>query len=138
MHYYKQSEEMGQRNEIQCLPFIKAHLGMELTSTDKFNTFDFVSVEKKVLVELKSRTCKKDKYPTTMIGINKVLKSQDLVRKGWEIYYYFKFTDGLYYIKYSNSLQYSVDKGFRNDRPETLRNPMSYAYINVNLLTKVD
>jgi hypothetical protein len=137
MHYYKKSNETGRLNEVECLPLIAAHLGIELKLTDKSNTFEFVSKENKVLVELKSRTCKKDTYSTTMIGMNKVLKSQELVGHGWKIYYFFKFTDGLYYTRYSNLLQYSVNAGFRYDRPETVCNPMSYAYIDVDLLTKI-
>ena len=53
MHYYKKSNETGRLNEVECLPLIAAHLGIELKLTDKFNTFDFVSKENKVLVELK-------------------------------------------------------------------------------------
>tara|TARA_R110001632_G_scaffold202615_3_gene325781 strand:- start:215 stop:679 length:465 start_codon:yes stop_codon:yes gene_type:complete len=61
--------------------------------------------------ELKSRNNEYSKYPTTMIGENKLLNHKE----DKKYRYYFLFTDGLYRWKY-NKDQYTVKKAGRFDR----------------------
>ena len=85
--------------------------------------------------ELKSRTCSYNKYPTTMIGHNKLLNHKE----DKEYRYYFLFTDGLYRWKY-NKDQFTVKKGGRFDRGGA--EVKQHAYIKIEdlqlLTTKIN
>ena len=70
MKYYKESNQLGELNEIKYKSQIQKIVGYNLESTDKFNTFDFINEDEKILVELKCRKCLKHSYNTTMIGMN--------------------------------------------------------------------
>jgi len=86
-------------------------------------------------VELKTRTFAKDKYPTTMIGLNKVKAAERTPHKTY--YFAFKFTDGLYWIKYDKDLfaTFEIKRGGRYDRgrPETAE----YCYIPIEHLCPI-
>ena len=60
--------------------------------------FDFIGQGK--LIELKSRTCRKDRYETTCIGVGKIEYAKQHCDKD-DFYFVFNFTDGLYYWKYN-------------------------------------
>lgn len=135
---YKKEESYGKSIENKTKPIIEHFLNTELENTEAYNCFDFINTQKKILVELKSRRNLKNTYPTTMIGYNKVKKAKGFTSQGWSVYMFFKFTDGLYYIKYNDELEYEIRKGYRNDRPHTVMNPQDYCYINVNRLIQVE
>ena len=132
MPFYKKSNMIGQQNEIKFKSQIEERVGCELQNTTKYNTFDFINEDKKILVELKCRNCFRNNYPTTMIGMNKIEKSKIKLKEGYKIYYFFHFKDGLYHIQYNDELKYEIKDGFRYDRIETIQNPPKYAYINID------
>ncbi len=132
MKYYKKENKIGELNEIKFKPEIETVVGCNLENTYKFNTFDFINKDKKILVELKCRNCLKNNYSTTMIGMNKIERSKIKFEDGYKIYYFFKFLDGLFYVEYNNELKYEIKTGFRYDRPETITKKPLYAYINVD------
>ena len=97
--------KFGKKNERQLLKIIQDKFGKDLQPAEnRFAPFDFVS--DKVCVELKSRTCKHDTYPDTMIGKNKVNYATKATNK--EFYFVFNFTDGLYYFKHDNNYNYDT------------------------------
>lgn len=132
MPFYKKSNMIGQENERKYKSQIEERVGCELQNTTKYNTFDFINEDKKILVELKCRNCFRNNYPTTMIGMNKIEKSKIKLKEGYKIYYFFHFKDGLYHIQYNDELKYEIKDGFRYDRIETIQNPPKYAYINID------
>ena len=82
----------------------------KLNKYSQFDTFDYFNDE--YIVELKSRRCNHNKYPTTMVGYSKILKATE--KKTY--LFFFRFDDGLYYHKYDPQKKYSVKLGGRCDR----------------------
>ena len=90
---------MGDRNESRLFPIIRELYGDDLNKIDgKFAPFDYQSPTK--LIELKSRNLKYNKYPTTMVGYNKI----ELARKERDrkVLFLFAFLDGLYEWEYTD------------------------------------
>ena len=63
--------------------------------------FDFMGRNK--VVELKSRTCRKDKYETTCIGVGKIEYARMHCDKD-DFYFVFNFTDGIFFFKYDKNV----------------------------------
>ena len=61
--------------------------------------FDFRGERK--YIELKSRTCRKDQYESTCIGVGKVNFAKRNCQR-FDFYFVFNFTDGLWCWKYNN------------------------------------
>ena len=120
---------ISEKNNKSIIESITGSLNKTL---GKYDIFDYYNDN--YIVELKTRRNNYNKYPTTMIGNNKLIKaSKDTSTK---IYIFcFKFTDGLYYHKYDRNYNYDIDIGGRNDRnKEEYKN---YAYIPIKLLKKI-
>ncbi len=100
--------DFGIQNEVLLKESIEAVTG-PLNHLGKWSLFDYSNSQ--CFVELKSRNCKKDTYPTTMVGLNKVKKCNEL----FDYYFFFKFQDGLFYWKYKPNT-FEVRKGGRCDR----------------------
>ena len=101
--------------------------------TNKYDNFDYTN-NNNILIELKTRTNTKDKYEDTMINIAKVNKCKKLSKTN-EIYFMFKFTDGVYYWKYNNEDKLTQRKGGRLDRNN--KEIKDHFYINVSLLKEL-
>jgi len=124
--------KFGLQKECELFDAIK-QLDTNLIKTkSRYAPFDFESTD--TLVELKSRNCKKDKYPTTMIGYNKVKKA---LESNKQVYFCFSFTDGLFYYKVNknDSFLHQPEIGGRTDRGRQELN--EYIFIDVNHLTKM-
>jgi hypothetical protein len=82
--------KFGKQSELEQFPIISKFFNDNLKQTiGKYNPYDYEGDKYKY--ELKTRTNEYNKYPTTMIQKSKC----DL-----NAVFIFKFTDGLYYIKY--------------------------------------
>ena len=121
----------GFNNEVALKETIETVTG-KLSHLGKWDTFDYCNQQ--CFVELKSRTCNKDRYPTTMVGMNKVNEASSLFDL-YDFYFFFKFTDGLYYWKYVPDHGYQNEPGGRFDRGKA--EIRDYLYIPVNDLVKV-
>jgi hypothetical protein len=100
-----------------------------LQLTSKTCIFDFKGDNK--FIELKKRTFNSDKYPDTMIGLNKIEYCKG---KEAECYFVFSFTDGDYIYRYNDTDQLNYRSGGRRDRG--YNEYKSYCYIPINLLKK--
>ena len=102
-----------------------------ITKLNRYNTFDYKGNNK--FIELKSRNNTYNKYPTTMIGYNKIMKASKLNE---DIYFIFNYTDGLYLYKYDKNNELEIKRGGRFDRgrPEI----SDYCYIPIEMLIKID
>lgn len=97
-------------------------------STDIYATFDFMSEDENMILELKSRRCKSNTYPTTIVGLNKVLKGKQLQRDNDKVVkFLFNFTDGLY--EWDNQ-EYTIQPGGRTDLAGN-KGWKDYAHINI-------
>jgi len=94
--------------------------------------FDFVNPTSTCFVELKTRSNAKDKYPTTMVSQSKIKWANEYYPA--DFYFAFKFTDGLFYIKYDSGLfaTFEVAQAGRFDRGRPELN--QYCFIPVNHL----
>jgi len=125
-------EELKNGLEIQelVLPIIKKYFKRNIKNTDgKYNKYDYIDNDYKY--ELKSRTNEYKKFPTTLIGLDKI---QD------KSIFLFYFTDGLYYIEYNKELfdTFEIKDFVRNPRYGRIDKPKKYIYIPIINLKKID
>ena len=125
----------GVSNEEDALASIRKFDATLQRSTNKFSPFDYLNESNTVFVELKTRTNARDKYPTTMLPFSKVKIAEKNPMNAY--YFVFKYTDGIYYIKYDKDrfASYEVRQGGRFDRgcPELNQ----YIYIPVTDLVQL-
>lgn len=124
----------GNKNELLLKPIIEEFFNVKLFKTDAYHPFDFRD-ENKIFYEVKSRNVKHDKYPTTMVGQNKI-EAANLSDR--DVYFVFGFTDGNYYFKYNRNVNsgLSVSIGGRNDRGREEYKP--YCWIPIEKLISMD
>lgn len=103
-------------------------------SKDRFATFDFISEDENIILELKSRRCKSNQYSTTIVGLNKIEKAKELQKDGKVVKFLFNFTDGLY--EFCDLENYKVRKGGRTDLIGE-KGWKDYAHININNLNLI-
>jgi hypothetical protein len=128
LNKYKEDFKLGLTQEDILLEVIKKKFGNDIVKTKLSSIFDFKS--ETTLIELKTRRVKKDTYPDTMIGLNKI---EYAAKSDKEIYFAFQFIDGLYYWKYDKDVILNYRGGGRSDRGKCEYKP--YCYIPVNLLS---
>lgn len=87
------------------------HKKRPLKLTGKFHQFDFIN--EKYMIELKTRSCKHNQYPTLMMNTNKLKHAEE--NPQYRFRFYFLFTDGLYKWNF-NKLKYTKKLGGRTDR----------------------
>lgn len=105
----RQEYEYGVAREILLKPVLERFCGKTLIDTKRWDTYDFKGED--VTIELKSRKNPYNQYPTTIVGMNKI----DEIQVGETIYFFFNFTDGLYYWEYKEN-DYNVIMIQRRDR----------------------
>ena len=125
---YQSDLKFGLTAEINIQKNLENVYG-SLIQLDKYNPFDFENDE--YLIELKSRRINHNKYPTTMINLSKLLRTNDSTKQRIIV---FNYTDGLY--KWIVSDDYTVGIGGRSDRG--LDEFSEMAYIDINELSKVE
>ncbi len=123
----------GLLSEQMVIKQIKDNFGDDYEKIkDKFHPYDFKDKNDNY-IELKTRRCFHNTYPTTMIGYNKLKYASD--RPHCNFKFLFKFNDGLYFHEYHHDKPYEIKNGGRWDRG---KNEISeYAYIPINELIKV-
>jgi hypothetical protein len=125
---FKDDFIFGLAQEDVLLEVIKKKFGNDIIKTKERSIFDYESDN--ILVELKSRRVKKDTYPDTMIGINKINFAS---KSDKEVYFAFQFTDNLYYWKYDKDELLNFRGGGRSDRGKN--EYKQYCYIPIKLLS---
>lgn len=134
MNYIQQHDIlMGDMNEELICLYYKEKFNIDLIKTPEKHPMDFTDKLKRIFIEVKSRNCKHNKYPTTMVGVNKFVFASNC---GKDVYFIFAFNDGNYYYKYNNNDIFDIDRGGRNDRG--LNEYKDYVYIPITMLTKMD
>ena len=125
----QQEYEYGLKNEHLLKPVFDKFFGKEFKETKQYDTYDFVGDE--ITIELKSRKTCYNKYPTTIVGMNKI----DKIKEGEKVFFFFKFIDGLYYWKYTDN-DYDIINIQRRDRP--LTKPKPHLSIPIKDLIKLE
>lgn len=98
-------------------------------TAERYDTKDYLG--EKYKYELKSRRNTYKAYPTTIIPTDKV-------KEGVNYVFLFNFTDGLYYIYYSEELFKTFNQGTFQRRDNGQNNPNKiYWYIPIEYLNRI-
>lgn len=125
--------KFGAASENDMIPILNEIYNCNFKKTKGYCTFDFIDTEKKIIVELKTRRCEKNKYPDTMIGYNKILKCRSMTDQGYKCYFAFRFTDTVGYYDLDSGINEKwIRDGGRWDRGKAEKS--TYVYIPVNKL----
>ena len=108
--------DYGEGKEQTLKEKLEHYIGSPLVKQPYNAIFDYYSEESKIYLELKSRRNTKNKYPTTMVGYNKIVEANKLIRDGYTIFFAFQFTDKLCFYKYTDENENWIQKGGRVDR----------------------
>ena len=129
---YQQDVHFGLEMETSIFEKLKTFLDCNLMQKKRYDLFDYESDTH--LVELKTRRCCSTTYKDTMIPLNKIEYCKMTTK---DVFFFFQFTDGLFYWKYSNDdfEKCRFDKGGRVDRSRIEIKP--YCFIPYDLLTQL-
>lgn len=128
MPFYEKNNTFGQDNEILVLPIITKYFDKDIKKIkDKYSTYDYEDND--TSYELKSRRNTKNKYPTTMICMNKTQSNQNII-------FIFNFEDCLTYIKYDKPLFDTFEKK-KFSRNYNKKDERDYVYIPIEHLSTI-
>lgn len=129
MKHFKQELAQGLKIQEIVLPIIQSYFNKDIKPTEgRYNKYDYL--DNNYNYELKSRTNEYNKYPTTLIGLDKIDNNT---------IYLFYFTDGLYYIKYNKELfdTFEIKDFVRNPRYGKIDKLKKYIYIPIDKLQEI-
>lgn len=85
----------GRKIEDESLPklnkFFKTNF--KRNENDIFDILDFKDDDEKIIVEVKGRFNRSDKYEDTIITASKVMAGHQAIEQGYKVYFLFVFTD---------------------------------------------
>jgi len=132
MEKFKIDEDFGKEQENKSEEYIKDYFKQAtLKKLSRFNKFDFEGDT--ALFEVKTRRNNYNKYPSTMIGYNKILACKKCEK---DVYFIFQYIDGNYYYKYCKDDSFEIKKGGRFDRGRVELD--YYCFIPIEKLIKID
>jgi hypothetical protein len=101
-------------------------------SKHKYTYFDFESDEG--YFEVKGRNCRFNQYDTTLIPMSKIRFAQRCNRP---FFFIFKYTDGIYYIRYDETIfsNFDVKEQYRVNRG--VKETSQHMHIPIILLTEI-
>ena len=129
MGFYPEDNKRGLIAQTALLPIIRAFFNKDINEIpNKLSPFDYEC--SKYYYELKTRTNTLKKYPTTMIGCNKIEGNKKTIL-------IFQYTDCLCYIKYNKELfdTFEIKKFDRNMKSS---NKSDYIYIPIEHLKIIE
>ena len=108
VRFNKDLYEYGREQERKVIDTLKVFFNdVGIIDLPEGYTFDFIGNNK--LIELKSRQNNRLQYSDTAIGMNKIKEAKNYTG---EVFFVFKFLDGLYYWKYDPMVK--LRKGYIN------------------------
>jgi len=129
MKDFKQELSQGLKMQEIVLPIIQTFFKRDIKPTEgRYNKYDYL--DNRYNYELKSRTNNYDKYPTTLIGLDKIDNNT---------IYLFYFTDGLFFIEYDKKLfdTFEIKDFLRHPRYGKIDKVKKYIYIPIQYLNKI-
>ncbi len=103
----------GELNEDYVIGYYFGKFNIKLNKLDEYHLMDYEDVEKTQYIEIKSRFCKSTTYPTTMIGLNKIMFAKDCGKK---VRFIFCFIDKMMYYDYNPKDSFVATIAGRKDR----------------------
>lgn len=114
--------------EDECLEKLGKSLGAVFEAQSRYCPLD--GITEGFCCEIKQRNLRKDTFPSTIIGKNKIdYWKENHPEK--ELYFFVRFRDGDYFYKWNATDNIPVNKGGLKD------NPRDYYYVPVELLTRL-
>lgn len=108
MATFKEDYSFGTKSEETNHKVIEEFLKTSLIHKGGMSVFDFCSPDKMVHADLKTRRITHDKFPTAIIGGNKVMWAENNPKSDyWFIYNYL---DGFYGVQYEKELFDTFEK----------------------------
>jgi hypothetical protein len=135
MKTQREDLEVGLRSEKVLHPRIAALVGEPLTLLGGCSIMDYANTSKTIYAELKTRNISSTRYPTAMVGKNKVEFCNDPTKN---YYFVFCYTDGVFYIKYDKALfaNFREENDFmRGERADCVNRPQRIVHIPREQLT---
>lgn len=130
MPLYETAEDLENENRTKIV--IEECLKIRLKKLSQTHVMDFLGSDSRYY-EVKTRTNTHDKYPTTMVGYNKLefINTYDKT-----CCFVFNFTDGIYYYEYDKTKldELEIKTGWRNDGKSK---PKLHAFIPIKYLKKL-
>jgi hypothetical protein len=126
--FFKKDFAYGINKEKDLIKTLSEKFGVLEKCKNPYSLFDFYGQDCKV--ELKSRRCNHNTYPTTMVGNNKLNYAKK--NPNTQYIFAFNFEDGLYYHKVDLQKDYIIADGGGNGRAIK-----PYVYIPIEDLTKI-
>ena len=91
---------VGRKIEDAIKPEIDKHFECEFKRSDNiYDVMDFRDDDKKIIVEVKGRRIPSTQYDETIITCNKFTEACIEIENGYEVYFFFVFTDKVLYHK---------------------------------------
>jgi len=98
--FNKKLWELGRKIEDEIKPEIDKFFDCDFyRKEDIFDILDFHDDKKKVIVEVKGRTCESTKWKDTIITCGKITEGLMEIEKGYQVFIFFVFTDKTMYVK---------------------------------------
>ena len=132
INFNKKDYEISIKSEMEVLPILQKFFNVDtiIRIDEVYSIFDYKGDNK--YIELKTRFNSYNKYPTTMIGLNKFEYAS--INKE-DIYFVFKYIDGIYYYKYDKNDKFEIKNGGRCDRGRF--EYKQYVFIPIEKLSKI-
>ena len=125
----------GIESEIELLDKLRDKFDSDLKlSSSNYSLFDYESPN--IYVELKSRRCSKYFYPSSIVGMNKIIRASDLKRLDIDIkiYFVFKFIDKLCYWEFNEEEMKALTQSMVTRKDRHKIETAKYLQIPINKL----
>jgi len=128
----------GKKNEETTVDILNKYFNQKMIFNGQYKVLDWSNYDKTIWAELKSRRISISDYTTAIIGLNKV---NSCTNSDCKYYFFFKYTDGLFYIEYKKELfnTFDTDMNYkRGERIDCSNNPSAIVYVPIHLLKPVE
>ncbi len=133
----QQDEKLGIDAENELNPILNTFFDCDFkTDANMYAPYDFIDTDKKVVIELKTRRISSQAFLTILIGWNKYEVMKKFKEQGYDAYFVFKLTDGIFYWSVPDDLPNDCEKRelINNRRGGIKSNTL---HIPTNLLIKM-
>jgi hypothetical protein len=137
---FESDYKLGINNEKKFQKLMKNKFKINLKETDRYCFYDFYEPNKNIILELKSRKIKKNAYPTTIFGYNKIEKFRKMNQKyggKYKFIFVFAYEDGIRYFVHSEKYKYKKNMYQRNQIPGIVDKPKMNVFIPINELKDI-
>ncbi len=137
---FSKDMKFGELAENRFMSIMNKKFGITLQKTHTHCFYDFI-LDETILIELKRRRVNKNRYPSTIVGYDKIKRFERLNKKNngkFRFFIVFHFKDSIYFKEHDYNYKYSVSKWVRQKRLGYDDKPKDYAFIDIKDLQPID